>query len=101
MVNKVNFYDFQKLHDADLKEKIMKRFQGIINSNAYVEGECNDLFEKKFAAHLGAKHCLLVANGTDALQLSLQALDIKPKDKVGVPGITFHASASSVYQMGG
>ena len=96
----VNFYDFQKLHEPELKQKIQNSLTQIIDENSYVEGNLNDLFEEKFAKFLGAKNCLLVANGTDALQLSLQAIGVIPGDKVGIPGITFHATASSAYQMG-
>lgn len=52
-------------------------------------------FEQKFAAYQGAKYGLNVANGTVALQLALEALDIGAGDEVIVPGITWQATAAA------
>ena len=46
------------------------------------------------------KHALLVANGTDALEISLRAYEVGPGDKVGLPGITFHATAEAILNVG-
>lgn len=92
----VPFYNFHDLHDEELRNQVKEMIGEIIDNNAFVEGKYNAEFEEKFAKMQGAKHCLLLANGTDALEISLLAYGIKPGDKVGVPGITFHASAEAV-----
>jgi dTDP-4-amino-4,6-dideoxygalactose transaminase len=55
-----------------------------------------EAFETEFAAHLGARHAVGVANGTDALTLALCALGVGPGDEVVVPSFTFYASPESV-----
>jgi len=96
----VGFYNFADLHNEEFKAKIKDRISQIIDKNAYVEGEYNTKFEEEFAKMQGAKHCLLVANGTDALQIALHAYDVCHGDKVGVPGITFFATAEAVVTRG-
>jgi len=53
-------------------------------------------FEREWADFCGSKHCVLVTNGTHAIQLALEALDIGPGDEVIVPGLTWQATASAV-----
>jgi dTDP-4-amino-4,6-dideoxygalactose transaminase len=96
----VPFYNFNDLHDLEFRNLVKERIGNIIDNNAYVEGEFNNKFEKEFAAMQKAKHCLLVANGTDALEIALKVYDVKPGDKVGVPGITFYATAEAVLNVG-
>ncbi len=57
-------------------------------------------FAQKFAAYLGVKHVLPVANGTAALELAVKALGIVPGDEVIVPACTFVATATAALQMG-
>ena len=53
-------------------------------------------FEAEFAAYVGAREAVGVANGTDALVLALRALGVGPGDKVVVPSFTFYASAEAI-----
>ena len=48
----------------------------------------------------GANFCRLTANGTDALEIALEVAGVEHDDEVGVPGITFYASAESVLNIG-
>lgn len=96
----VSFYNFADLHHKAFREEIKGRISKIIDDGAFIEGEYNLKFEKEFAVKQGAKHCLLVANGTDALEIALQAHGVGPGDKVGVPGITFYATAEAVINIG-
>lgn len=96
----VSFYNFNELHNDEFRGLVKERIGSIIDKNAYVEGEYNHKFEKEFAQMQNAKHCLLVANGTDALEISLKVYGVKPGDRVGVPGITFYATAEAVLNVG-
>ncbi len=96
----VPLYNFAELHNDQLKKDVLKRFENILSKNAYIEGEYNQSFEKRFAEKQGAKYCLMVANGTDALEIALQAYDIGPGKKVGVANISFYASAECVINRG-
>lgn len=59
-------------------------------------GKAVDAFEAKFAAALGAPHCLAVANGTSALVTALHGLDVQAGDEVIVPPYTFIATINAV-----
>ncbi len=96
----LSFYDFNSLHPLNFKEEILLRFKEILDENSFIEGKYNILFEQEFAKMQKAKHALLVANGTDALEISLSILGIKKGDKVGIPGITFYATAEAVLNVG-
>lgn len=96
----VSFYNFTDLHHKSFRDDIKARLSKIIDDGSFVEGEFNGKFEKEFGIKQGAKHCLLVANGTDALEIALQAHNIGPGHKVGVPGITFYATAEAVINIG-
>lgn len=96
----VSFYNFKELHPEDLRKTIVERVNQIIIDGSFVEGPFNQQFEKTFAEYCQVKHTLLVANGTDALEISLLALGIKPGDKVGVPGITFYATGEAAINIG-
>lgn len=55
---------------------------------------------KEFAGFIGAKHCLLLANGTVTLQCALQAVGVVPGDEVIVPGLTWCATAQAALDIG-
>lgn len=96
----ISFYDFEKLHDPSLKKELSQIFSKIMDDNSFIEGPYNTLFEEKFKTLQEAKHCLLVANGTDAIEMSLKVLGVSEGDYVGVPGITFYATAEAVINIG-
>ena len=66
----------------------------------YWTGEQSQEFEREFAAFVGVKYAVALANGTAALELALYALGIGPGDEVVVPSKTFIASASCVVRVG-
>ena len=66
----------------------------------YIGGPAVTSFEREWAAYCGAGHAVGVANGTDALQLSLTALSIGAGDEVVVPANTFIATAAAVVRVG-
>ena len=72
----IGFYNFQKLHDQEFQKAALKRIEKIISQNSFIDGEYNKSFEAGFAKMQQAKHCELVANGTDALEIALQAFGI-------------------------
>ena len=66
----------------------------------YWTGEEGRLFEKEFAAFIGCKHAIALANGTVALELALRAVGVAPGDEVIVPARTYFATASCVVAVG-
>ena len=69
-------------------------------SGRYILGPEVDAFEEEFAAYLGVRHCVGVANGTDALTIALRALGVGPDDEVVMPSFTFYATAEAALVLG-
>ena len=76
-----------------LKPEIDAGIQAVIDSTAFILGAPVAELENKLAAYVGRKHCVAVANGTEALQLALMAWDIGPGDVVFTSDFTYFASA--------
>jgi len=93
-------YDLVSIHNEEFRAEAKRRINKIIDDNSFIEGEYNQKFEKEFAQMQDAQFCRLVANGTDAIEIALKAYDIEAGDLVGIPGITFYATAEAVYNVG-
>jgi dTDP-4-amino-4,6-dideoxygalactose transaminase len=65
------------------RERINAAFDRVITSGHLILGSEVNRFERIFATYLGAKYCVSLANGTDAIELALKAMNIKPGDRVG------------------
>lgn len=85
---------------ARIREKINARIAAVLDHGAYILGPEVDELEENLAAFCGTKHAITCANGTDALQLALMALGVRPGDAVFVPSFTFAATAEVVPCMG-
>src|ERR671924_1708358 len=72
----------------------------VARSGRYILGPEVEAFESEFAAYLGVRHCVGVANGTDALTIALRALGIRPGDEVVMPSFTFYATAEAAIAAG-
>jgi len=82
------------------REKILKVFNQTMTSGKYILGEAVQKFEKNFAQLCNTKHAVSVANGTDALILSMKALGIVPGDEVITVSNSWISSASSIALVG-
>jgi dTDP-4-amino-4,6-dideoxygalactose transaminase len=85
---------------APLLPQIKERFAEVLESGKFVLGPNVEAFEQEAAAYLGVQETIGVANGTDALVLTLDALDIGPGDEVICPSFTFYATAEAVAKRG-
>lgn len=83
-----------------LKQRIDKRIQTVLDHGHYIMGPEVEQLEQKLADYVGVKHCISCANGTDALQLAMMVLDIKPGDAVFCPTFTFFATAEVIAYAG-
>jgi dTDP-3-amino-3,4,6-trideoxy-alpha-D-glucose transaminase len=81
---------------APLRADIDARIAAVLDRGAFILGSEVAAFETEFAAYVGARHAIGVANGTDALTLALRALGVGPGDDVIVPSFTFYASAEAI-----
>lgn len=83
-----------------LKSEIDAGIQRVLDHGQYILGPEIAELEEKLAAYTGAKYCITVANGTDALQIAQMALGIGPGDEVITPGFTYIATAETVALLG-
>ena len=89
----MDFIDL-KTQYAALREPINARIQRVLDHGQYIMGPEVKELEERLAAWTGAKHCITVASGTEALLIALMALDLKPGDEVITTAFTFAATAS-------
>jgi dTDP-4-amino-4,6-dideoxygalactose transaminase len=87
-VKKISMVDLHGQY-LRIKPEIDQAIQRVINSAVFVKGAEVKDFEKELAQYLGVRHVIACANGTDALQLCLMALGLKPGDEVITPDFTF------------
>ena len=83
-----------------IKEDIDRGIQAVIDSASFITGPAVTAFQQHLEAYTGAKHVIPVGNGTDALQIALMALGLKPGDEVITPTFTFIATAEVVALLG-
>jgi dTDP-3-amino-3,4,6-trideoxy-alpha-D-glucose transaminase len=81
-------------------DRLSEAIDRVARSGRYILGPEVEAFEREFADYLGVRHCVGVANGTDALTIALRALDVGPGDEVVMPSFTFYATAEAAIAMG-
>lgn len=91
----MEFIDLKSQYQR-LKAEIDAGIQRVLDHGQYILGPEVAELEDKLCAYTGAKHCITVANGTDALQIAQMALGIGPGDEVITPGFTYIATAETV-----
>lgn len=79
---------------------VLARFSHLLNGSDFILGNAVDQFESEYASYLGMDHCIGVANGTDALEIALRALELPEGSEVLVPANSFIASALAVLRAG-
>lgn len=91
----MEFIDLKSQYQR-LKADIDAGIQRVLDHGQYILGPEVAELEDKLCAYTGARHCITVANGTDALQIAQMALGIGPGDEVITPGFTYIATAETV-----
>ena len=83
-----------------VRDQELAGWSALLDTNAFIGGEAVQRFERAWAAYCQRHHAIGVANGTDALHLSMRALGLGPGDDVVVPANTFVATAEAVVLAG-
>jgi dTDP-4-amino-4,6-dideoxygalactose transaminase len=96
---KVPFLDLHANY-LSIKAEVDEAVGRVIRESSFIGGSCVKGFEAAFAEYLQARHCIGVGNGTDALEIALEALELPPGSEVLVPANTFIASAEAVTRAG-
>jgi dTDP-4-amino-4,6-dideoxygalactose transaminase len=95
----IPFVDLKSQFES-IKSEVVSAVTDVIQSASFVGGEAVGCFEREFATYCGAQHAIGVANGTDALELALRALDIGHGDEVITTANTFIATAAAIARSG-
>jgi dTDP-4-amino-4,6-dideoxygalactose transaminase len=96
---KVPFIDLRVQYQS-LKAEMGPAMERVLERAAFILGEEVRTFERRFAEFTGSAHCINCANGSDALEMALQALGIGPGDEVLVPAHTWLTTATAATRLG-
>jgi len=83
-----------------IKDEVNAGIQEVIDTTTFIKGGKVNDFQRNLESYLNVKHVIPVGNGTDALQIALMALGLKPGDEVITPTFTFIATAEVVALLG-
>lgn len=83
-----------------IKEDVDISIQECIDSTAFINGPAVKEFQQDFEKYLGVKHVIPCANGTDALQIAMMALNLRPGDEIICPAFTYVATAEVIGLLG-
>jgi len=98
-MRRISMVDLKAQYDT-IKPEIDNAISEVINSTAFINGPAVKEFQVSLENYLGVKHVIPCANGTDALQISMMALGLKPGDEVIAPDFTFIATAEVIALLG-
>ena len=95
----IPFLSLNNAYESHANE-IDQAIKNVLSSGRYIGGEVLEKFEKNFAKFTESKHCVGLANGLDAIEISLKALGVSYEDEVIVPSNTFIATWLAVSNVG-
>jgi len=98
-MRKIQMVDTKNQYLA-IKEEIDGAIQEVLDSAAYINGKPVKDFAQNLSNYLGAAYVIPCANGTDALQIAMMALDLKPGDEIITPSFTYIATTEVVALLG-
>ena len=95
----IPFVDLKSQYQS-IQSEIDSAIHTVLDETAFIGGSHVARFAESYAEAMGVRHCIPVANGTDAIYITLKMAGIGPGDEVIVPGMTFIATATSVSLVG-
>ncbi|MFY0607736.1 MAG: DegT/DnrJ/EryC1/StrS family aminotransferase [Cyclobacteriaceae bacterium] len=95
----IPFFDLKR-QNLYLKNELDEVYQRVLESGQFILGDQVALFEKQFSEYLGVGYCIGCGNGTDALEILLQALELGQGDEVLVPSFGWVSPYLAVRQVG-
>jgi len=94
-MKKIQMVDLKSQYDK-IATAVNASIQEVLESNTYINGPQVHQFQKSLEEYLGVKHVIPCANGTDALQIAMMGLDLKPGDEVITADFTFAATVEVI-----
>lgn len=98
-MNKIQMVDLKGQYQK-IKPEVDAAIQSVIDSTSFINGQAVKDFAANLEKYLGVKHVIPCGNGTDALQIAMMALKLKPGDEVIVPAFTYVATAEVIGLLG-
>jgi UDP-2-acetamido-2-deoxy-ribo-hexuluronate aminotransferase len=98
-MRKIQMVDLKRQYE-NIQDDIDRAILNVVRSTQYINGLEVKEFQKELEAYLGVKHVVPCANGTDALQVAMMALDLKPGDEVITTSFTFVATVEVIALLG-
>ncbi len=98
-MKKIQMVDLKSQYEK-IKPEIDKGIQEVIDTCAFINGPYVQSFQKDLETYLGCKHVIPCANGTDALQVAMMAMNLQPGDEVITTSFTFIATAEVIALLG-
>ena len=95
---KIKFTDLYKL--ILNKKQIISKLNYLIKNSNFIGGNEVKSFEKNFSRYAGAKYCISVGNGTDALEIAIKSLNLKKGSEIIIPTNTWISTAEAVVNNG-
>lgn len=95
----IQFIDLKRQY-LDVKDAVNSRIQRVLDHGQYIMGPEVRELESSLEAYTGAKHCITVSSGTEALLISLMAIGVRPGDEVITTPFTFVATAEAIVLLG-
>ena len=95
----IKFLDLGSQYQS-IKPEIDKAISNVIAETAFIGGKYVESFEEEFARYIEVNHCVGVGNGTDALEIAIEALCLPPNSEIIVPANSFIASSEAVTRCG-
>ncbi|WP_288983048.1 DegT/DnrJ/EryC1/StrS family aminotransferase [uncultured Flavobacterium sp.] len=94
-MRKLQMVDLKSQYEK-IKEEVNASIQEVLDTNTYINGPLVHQFQTDLEKYLGVKHVIPCANGTDALQIAMMGLDLKPGDEVITADFTFAATVEVI-----
>src|SRR6187402_96396 len=94
-MKKIQMVDLKSQYEK-IKTTVDASIQEVLDTNTYINGPLVQQFQKSLEDYLGVKHVIPCANGTDALQIAMMGLDLKPGDEVITADFTFAATVEVI-----
>lgn len=99
VAKKIQMVDLKSQYEK-IKNEVDAAIQQVINNTTFINGPEVKAFQADLEKYLGVKHVIPCANGTDALQIAMMALDLKPGDEVITADFTYVATAEVIGLLG-
>ena len=95
----IKFSDLE-IQNKFIYKKLIEDLKKIIKSTRFIKGKFVEKFEDEFSKKINVKYCLGVANGTDALEIAIESLNLPKGSEIIIPANSFIATAEAAYRQG-